>query len=104
MQKYDRAALLAAQDAFNKLFRVRDGRLHSSLQLPSDTPMSLFHYTTSDGLRGIVEENCLRASAAYFLNDSSEIEYGCGILDEVFADWQESHRDSSNPLCSRLVR
>ena len=39
----------------------------------------LFHYTTVAGLQGIIENNCLHASAAYFLNDSSEIEYGIRV-------------------------
>jgi hypothetical protein len=103
MPTYDRAILRVAGDAYNRILRVNQDRLNESLELHRDT-MSLFHYTTSDGLRGIVEDNCLHASAAYFLNDFSEIEYGCGILDEVLADWQESHRSSLNPLCTRLVR
>jgi hypothetical protein len=35
----------------------------------------LLHYTTLDGLRGILSSGCLRATDANFLNDSSEIRH-----------------------------
>ena len=47
----------------------------------------LHHYTTADGLKGIIENNQLWATSAYFLNDSAEITYGYGVLKEVLDDW-----------------
>jgi hypothetical protein len=35
-----------------------------------------FHYTTAQGLKGIIDGKCLWATAASYLNDASEIEYG----------------------------
>jgi hypothetical protein len=35
----------------------------------------LYHYTTADGLKGIVEKDELWAASAYYLNDSTEIMY-----------------------------
>jgi Protein of unknown function (DUF2971) len=47
---------------------------------PAGEPEHLAHYTTADGLRGIIQNGCLWASGAYYLNDSSEIDYGCRLF------------------------
>jgi hypothetical protein len=39
----------------------------------------LYHYTSATALVGIVEQGVLRATHFAFLNDSSEIEYGCEL-------------------------
>ena len=50
----------------------------------------IYHYTMTEGLKGIVETNSLWATSAYYLNDTSEIEYGCRlaikILDQNFSE------------------
>lgn len=43
-------------------------------------PPVLYHYTTQAGLLGILESNCLWATAAQYLNDSSEYEYGLQLI------------------------
>src|SRR5260370_25611704 len=58
----------------------------------------LFHYTTVDGLKGIIEENCIWATAASYLNDATEIEYGCALLDGVFQDWQDANEKKIEAL------
>lgn len=54
---------------------------------PTPPSHQLFHYTTAKGLKGIVENNELWATSVYFLNDTSEITYGYGLLAEVLRDW-----------------
>lgn len=54
------------------------------------------HYTTADGLKGIIEKNDLWANSAYFLNDSAEITYGYGLLKEVLANWLGNNPRSDN--------
>lgn len=39
-------------------------------------PQTLFHYTDSKGLLGILDRNCLCATSARYLNESSEYSYG----------------------------
>ncbi len=41
---------------------------------------TLFHYTTFEGLKGILEENCFRATDAYTTNDSQEIVHGIDLI------------------------
>jgi hypothetical protein len=53
----------------------------------------LYHYTTVEGLKGIVESHAIWATAASYLNDASEINYGCAVLDEVFEEWQRANRN-----------
>jgi DUF2971 family protein len=62
----------------------------------------LFHYTTAEGLKGIIENNCLWATSASYLNDASEIEYGCNLLEEVFTDWH-STRSKTQSLGAEVM-
>lgn len=45
---------------------------------------TLYHYTSADGLKGIIENKTLRFSDYRFLNDIDEIQYGkCVFLNEM---------------------
>ncbi len=59
-----------------------------------EMPERLYHYTDIHGLMGILESNSLWASAAYYLNDSSEIEYGCSLLLKELPHWVELNKGS----------
>lgn len=48
----------------------------------------LYHYTSVTGLQGILQSNRLWATAAYFMNDSSEIEYGCQLVRQALLEWR----------------
>lgn len=69
--------------------RFRDGLVQhfeewASKQLPD--PNRLYHYTTLEGMRGIVETECIWLSDARYMNDASELEYAIGLIeDEVSA-------------------
>jgi hypothetical protein len=45
-------------------------------------PPELFHYTSAQGLLGIVESGVIRASDTRFVNDSAEIQFGIEALKE----------------------
>jgi hypothetical protein len=70
---------------------------------PTGDPPSLAHYTTADGLYGIIQNGTLRASAAYYLNDSSEMDYGCQLftemLDEAIIDADNSQDTVRKKVC-----
>jgi len=61
------------------------------LSLPSGKlpPKDLYHYTSIDGVKGILGENCLWASQIHFLNDTQEFKYSISILDKVLAELQK---------------
>lgn len=44
---------------------------------------NLYHYTTMEGLKGIVEENGIWATSVGFLNDTQEWQYGRDIASEI---------------------
>ena len=64
----------------------------ASAQAPAD----LYHYTSAEGLVGIITSGTLWASDMLSLNDTSEAEYAWNltgqILDEYNADVPEQHR------------
>ena len=78
------------------LEELYNAELDSPLSLLSgDRPLTrLHHYTTAEGLKGIVESNSLWATAAYYLNDSSEVEYGCAVLRAVLSDWVKANEQN----------
>ncbi len=43
----------------------------------------LYHYTTAEGLKGIVKEQKIWASSIFSLNDWTEFHHGRGIIEEV---------------------
>jgi hypothetical protein len=53
----------------------------------------IYHYTNVAGLMGILQGKCLWASAAYYLNDASEVEYGCGLVVEAVGRWLRINED-----------
>ena len=64
----------------------------------------LFHYTTVEGLKGIIESNTLWATSAYHLNDSSEIEYGCKLVSDTINEWLiANHQQQPNGLTLPLL-
>ncbi|MGA3055814.1 MAG: DUF2971 domain-containing protein [Candidatus Korobacteraceae bacterium] len=73
-------------DATNRIYRFNFEHANDA-SIPTLPSHCLFHYTNADGLKGIIESNELWATSAYFLNDSTEIIYGYGILDEALKDW-----------------
>ena len=47
----------------------------------------LYHYTTAEGLKGIIENDEIWATSAYYLNDSAEILYGYLVLHRALERW-----------------
>jgi hypothetical protein len=86
----DQALLEAAANGAQKITaslinkrvrRMKEGQ--NPDRQPRGEPTHLAHYTTADGLRGIIQNGNLWATSVYYLNDSSEIEYGCQLLCEI---------------------
>lgn len=76
-------------------FRPIDAACRSTLAaFHSEPPEQLFHYTTSNGLLGMLGESSLWATNIRFLNDSSEIDYGRELFTETFNEI----RDHSKPV------
>lgn len=65
--------------------------------------VSLFHYTTSEGIYGIANSGRFYASAAYFMNDSSEIDYGCEMFSRLLQKWCKQ-KESADTLAGMVLR
>ena len=52
---------------------------------------SLYHYTTMEGLKGIVENRSLRLTDYRFLNDPQEIQYCMEKAEEVLSQYDEKN-------------
>ena len=63
----------------------------------------LYHYTTTDGLKGIIENDELWATSAYYLNDSTEIMYGYRLIDEALRKWRERANPAEDSISGGLV-
>jgi len=83
MNAFDKGAVQQANVAMRQVLAF-----HNREVTPEQPPKgSIFHYTTADGLKGIIENNELWATSACFLNDSAEITYGYSLLREALNEW-----------------
>ncbi len=103
LSEYDQSAVKLANTASNWILKFNYDR---EFNAPKPVPPAglLFHYTTADGLKGIVEQNELWATSAYFLNDSTEIIYGYRILKDALEEWITNNPRPKESLSSRLAR
>ena len=58
----------------------------SRAECQKEQPDLLFHYTTSAGMRGILDASRLWATNFRYLNDASEIGYGVKLFEELIND------------------
>ncbi len=86
LTEYDQALVILASDALSRVSQYEEDRrrVYGSMRPAMGL---LFHYTSTDGFKGIIEKNELWATSAYFLNDSKEIFYGCQVVKESLDDW-----------------
>jgi len=92
---FDELKKLQRGELWNRFLQVRPERIVDepySYIRPLPEPV-IYHYTGIDGLKGILESNRLWASAAHYLNDSSEIEYGCDLAAGELAHWLETNEN-----------
>jgi Protein of unknown function (DUF2971) len=66
----------------------------SWLARAADLPTTVYHYTDAAGLLGIIRTGQLWASHANFVNDSGELRYVDGLLEQVIAEL--SHEFDAN--------
>lgn len=103
LSEYDQSAVQSASAA---LSRISEFHYSREITVPKPRPSKgfLFHYTTTEGLKGIIEKNELWATSAYFLNDSTEIIYGCQILKEALEEWIARNQCPEESLSLGLAR
>lgn len=63
------------------------------VELSSDRPRALYHYTNATGMLGVIDRRRLWATHYQYLNDTSELDYGYSIAKEIikcFLDKEEN--------------
>lgn len=61
----------------------------SNRSIEKNPPERLYHYTSIEGLKGILESRCFWASRIHFLNDTQEFKYSFDILKKVISEFLE---------------
>jgi hypothetical protein len=56
-------------------------------------PATLYHYTTADGLIGILQSRQIWATNVRFMNDTSELGYGIRMVRDIFDDVRRQAAD-----------
>src|SRR2546423_10494745 len=59
-------------------------------RLHQDSPRLLYHYTSADGLLGMLQGRQLWATNVRFMNDTSELAYGIRLVREVLQESSET--------------
>lgn len=89
-------------EAHNRIVSFHNGREQAAAaRRPKN--FVLYHYTTADGLKGIVENDELWATSAYYLNDSTEIMYGYQLIDEALGVWRTKVNSPEDSMAGGLV-
>src|SRR6266496_2487783 len=99
LSEYDKSAVASAQAVFKQISTIYGHQY--SFEPPPDT--ILFHYTSAEGLKGIIESNELWATA-YYLNDAAEMFYGYNVLKEVLDQWLSKNSRSEDSITLGLAR
>ncbi len=75
---------------FNDPVRFVEARGRATLRTCSgpavEAPAALYHYTSGQGLLGILESGVLHCTNLLYMNDSSEMEYGRSIFRRIARD------------------
>jgi len=92
----------AMTDAHNRIVQFHNDRDQAAAaRRPKN--FVLYHYTTADGLKGIIENDELWATSAYYLNDPTEIMYGYQLIDEALEAWRKKANPPENCMAGGLV-
>ena len=81
-------------DGNTLLTEFRDALLDIVVSKDKDLPTVLAHYTTTDGLLSMMEKSELWFSDARFLSDTTELNYGIRLMEEIFEGRQRQLRDA----------
>lgn len=71
--------------------------------LPKGTK-DLYHYTTMNGLKGIIESGCIHATNVRYLNDTQELYFGLNYLKDLIDSSDREPSLEDLPLIDHLIR
>jgi len=59
-------------------------------------PTILYHYTTVEGLKGIISSSCMWATSIRYLNDSSELLYASDLVSAILESKKEEYNSAKS--------
>jgi hypothetical protein len=75
------------RDEIQELRSIYQAESHELVPDPDATrPTEFFHYTSIEGLKGILENRCLWSTHFEYMNDSTEVIYGQTLTSEVIQE------------------
>ncbi|MBY3067053.1 DUF2971 domain-containing protein [Rhizobium laguerreae] len=86
-------------NVFDGLAEIQIKRIYENVVIPT----SLFHYTSAQGLIGILGEHKLWFSDAAFMNDGSEVVYGVEVAAYAIREFVEDKTDAEKNAGSYLI-
>jgi len=93
------AVLERAKKEGKVLIKRKDGSLFALYpETPSADVSYLYHYTTAEGLKGIAEENRIRATNIFYMNDSEELRGGLRLFENKLEELASTHEIYSQAL------
>ena len=97
-----RADLLShvRRDGLTQLYEYTQSLIRGNDARP---PNALWHYTSTEGLVGILTSDCLHFTDVRFLNDTSEIEYGRALCRKVMTDILTTETGATARLLTTLL-
>ncbi len=102
MVTVDDPAARVINEAQNRILRFLNERgFAANLQKPDGGV--LYHYTTAEGLKGIIENNEIWATSAYYMNDSAEILYGYRVLHRALEQWLKDRNPAEDSISRGLA-
>ena len=83
--------------------RLKTSHFPMECALDSEPPPStIYHYTTDQGLRGILENGSLWVTDIFSLNDPSELKHGLQIAEEALTATAKNERILSEFLAKEM--
>jgi hypothetical protein len=79
---------------------VLDNEADGWTKLHGNLPPTLYHYTTAQGLVGMLQTGRLWATNAHFMNDPREITYAADIVQRAVRDAAQEHKRAVDALDS----
>ncbi|WP_084620090.1 DUF2971 domain-containing protein [Devosia chinhatensis] len=91
-------------EAANNALLGIGAKIISDLVAPQSPTFGLFHYTSSDGFKGIIESNSIRLSDCFFLNDGSEVHYSNQLLWKEIEKFSDAHASKRIKGAAEYIR
>ncbi|TCA80203.1 DUF2971 domain-containing protein [Rhizobium leguminosarum] len=86
-------------NVFDGLAEIQIQKIYENVIIPT----TLFHYTSAQGLIGILSEHKLWFSDATFMNDGSEVVYGVDVAAYAIREFVEDKTDAEKNAGSELI-